>query len=105
MAGLLEKDGVRLLTLTGTGGTGKTRLALQAAAEVSDGYPDGVWWVPLASVRDPDLVFEQAARTLQSRNGLAVHISDRRLLVLFDNFEHVIAAARDLRSCSLPVRT
>jgi predicted ATPase len=96
VAGLLQQDGVRLLTLTGTGGTGKTRLALQAAAEVSDGYPDGVWWVPLASVRDPDLVFAQAARTVESRNGLAVHISDRRLLVLFDNFEHVIAAAQGL---------
>ena len=96
VAGLLQQDGVRLLTLTGTGGTGKTRLALQAAAEVSDGYPDGVWWVPLASVRDPDLVFAQAARTVEARNGLSEHISDRRLLVLFDNFEHVIAAAQGL---------
>jgi class 3 adenylate cyclase len=53
---LLGDSTIRLLTLTGPGGTGKTRLALQAAAEASDGFPDGIFWVALASVRDPGLV-------------------------------------------------
>ena len=80
VAGLLQQEGVRLLTLTGAGGTGKTRLALQAAAEVSDDYPDGVWWVPLASIRDPELVRAQAARAVDSRDGLAEHIPTGRCL-------------------------
>jgi predicted ATPase len=89
-------DGTRLLTMTGPGGTGKTRLALQAAAEVSDRFPDGVFWVPLAPLRDPRLVLEQAGQALGAKDGLADYISDKRLLLLLDNFEHVIAAADDL---------
>jgi predicted ATPase len=88
--------GTRLLTLTGPGGTGKTRLALQAAAETSDLYPDGVFWVPLAPLRDPRLVLEQAAQAVGARNGLAEHVADKRLLLLLDNFEHLIEAATDL---------
>ena len=86
----------RLLTLTGTGGTGKTRLALQATAEAADGYPDGVWWVPLAPLRDPALVLETAAKALGAKDGLAEHVGDRRLLLLLDNFEHLIEAADGL---------
>jgi predicted ATPase/class 3 adenylate cyclase len=94
--GLLSQDGVRLLTLTGPGGTGKTRLAAQAAGLASDHYPQGVWWVPLAPLRDPELVLETAAQALGAKNGLAEHIADRSLLLLFDNFEQVVEAASDV---------
>jgi predicted ATPase/class 3 adenylate cyclase len=93
---LLSRRDSRLLTLTGPGGTGKTRLGLQAAAEASDSFPDGIWWVPLAPLRDPKLVVETAAQVLGSKNGLAEHIADRRLLLLFDNFEQVVEAAADV---------
>ena len=86
----------RLVTLTGPGGTGKTRLALQAAASATEVFPGGVWWVPLAPLRDPTLVLESAASALGASGGLAEHIGDKKLLVLFDNFEHLIPAATDL---------
>jgi predicted ATPase/class 3 adenylate cyclase len=89
---LLAADDARLLTLTGPGGTGKTRLALQAAGIASDGFPDGVFWIPLAPLRDPALVLATAAQTLGSKNGLAEHIADRQMLCLFDNFEQVVEA-------------
>jgi predicted ATPase len=94
--GLLSREDVRLLTLTGTGGTGKTRLAAQAAAELAAGYPQGVWWVPLAPLRDPELVLATAGQALGSKNGLAEHIADKRLLLLFDNFEHLVEAAPEV---------
>ena len=86
----------RLLTLTGPGGTGKTRLALQAAGLASDAYPDGVYWVPLAALRDPDIVLETAAQALGATHGLASYIVDKRLLLLLDNFEQVVEAAPGL---------
>ncbi len=99
----LGRDDVRLLTLLGPGGTGKTRLALQATAAAADRYPDGVFWVPLAPLRDPGLVLEAASQALGATDGLADQVADKRLLLLLDNFEHLIAAARDLaallRSC------
>jgi hypothetical protein len=88
--------GLRLVTLTGPGGTGKTRLALQAAGAAADAFPDGVFWVPLAPLRDPELVVEETARALGAEDGLAAHIADKSLLVLLDNFEHVIEAGGDL---------
>jgi predicted ATPase/class 3 adenylate cyclase len=90
---LLSGAGVRLLTLTGPGGTGKTRLALQAAGGLAERYPNGVWWVPLAPLRDPELVSPTAARALGAQNGLIEHVGDDSMLVLFDNFEQVVEAA------------
>jgi predicted ATPase/class 3 adenylate cyclase len=93
---LLARDDVRLLALTGAGGSGKTRLALQAAADAADAYPDGVWWVPLAPLADPGDVMPAAARALGGGSLAAELVGGRRLLLLFDNFEHVIAAASEV---------
>ncbi len=88
--------GVRLLTLTGPGGTGKTRLAIEAAAELVPGFKAGVFWVELAPLRDPTLVTEEVARTLGAQEGLAQHIGEREMLLVLDNLEQVIDAAPDL---------
>jgi predicted ATPase len=90
---LLRSESVRLVTLTGVGGTGKTRLAIEAASELVPEYEHGVWWVPLASLRDPSLVLESAAQTLATSEELADYVGDRHLLFLFDNFEHLHEAA------------
>jgi len=95
---LLVGSEVRLLTLLGPGGTGKTRLALQAAAAAADQYPDGVFWVALAPLRDSGLVLEAVSKAVGSSNGLVDHVADKRLLLLLDNFEHLIGAATDLAS-------
>ena len=89
-------EGARLLTLTGPGGSGKTRLAIEAAATVVPDYEAGVFWVGLATLRDPELVPEAIATALGARDGLAEHIGERELLVLLDNLEQVIEAARTL---------
>ena len=93
VGGLLADADLRLLTLTGAGGSGKTRLALQAAGAAADGYPGGVWWVPLAPVSDPEAVFESAVGALGVSGSLEDAIGDRTLLLLLDNFEHLIEAA------------
>jgi predicted ATPase/class 3 adenylate cyclase len=98
---LLERDDVRLLTLIGTGGTGKTRLALQLAADVADQFKHGVFFVSLAPVRDWELVAPTIARTLNVREQpgetvletLTEYVRDRGLLLVLDNFEQVLAAA------------
>jgi predicted ATPase len=80
----------RLLTLTGAGGSGKTRLALQAAAEVVDEFPDGVWFVPLASLTDPQLVESAIAEIVGAREDLADFLRGRQLLLLLDNLEQLL---------------
>ena len=88
--------GARLVTLTGPGGSGKTRLAIEAAGALVPDYEAGVFWVGLGALRDPGLVTGTIARALGARNGLADHIGERVMLVLVDNLEQVIAAAGEL---------
>ena len=90
------REGARLLTLTGPGGTGKTRLAIEAAATLVPDYQNGVFWVGLASLRDPALVLETVAQTLGAKQGLAEHLGHRQLLLVLDNLEHLIEVAAEL---------
>ena len=83
----------RLVTLTGPGGSGKTRLALALAGELSDEYRDGAWWVPLAAVTDPGLVLPTIAQSLGARGELRDHLAGKRALLLLDNLEQVLDAA------------
>jgi predicted ATPase len=92
----LIRDGARLVTLTGPGGSGKTRLAIEAAAELVPEFKAGVFWVGLASLRDPALVPETVAETLGAKEELAAHVGEREMLLLLDNLEQVIEAAPEL---------
>jgi predicted ATPase/DNA-binding SARP family transcriptional activator len=83
----------RLVTLTGAGGSGKTRLALQAAAELVEAYQQGIWWIALAALKDPDLVEPTIARVVGAKNGVAEHLRGQKTLLLLDNFEHLLDAA------------
>src|ERR1700760_637656 len=91
---MLLADSGRLITLTGTGGTGKTRLVVEFAAGLADRYPDGVWWVPLAMVSEARLVPAAIAAGLGDVADLPMYLRGRALLLVLDNFEQVIEAAR-----------
>ena len=88
----------RLVTLTGPGGSGKTRLALQLAAEALEYFPDGVYWVPLQALRDPALVHGAIAASVGAEGDLFEHVGDKSLLVLLDNFEQIVEAAPTVSS-------
>jgi hypothetical protein len=85
LAALLAADDPRLVTLTGPGGVGKTRLVLHAAGAAADLYPHGVFWVPLAPLREPSDVLPSAAQAVGAKGNLADHIADHRLLLVLDN--------------------
>ena len=94
-------EGSYLVTLTGPGGSGKTRLCIALAAQVADEYPDGVYFVPLAPVRDPGLVPSTIAQSIGLQDArdrslmehLVSQLRERRLLIVLDNFEHLLASA------------
>jgi predicted ATPase/DNA-binding CsgD family transcriptional regulator len=106
---LITAGPARLVTLTGSGGVGKTRLALHTAEEVLDDFTDGVWLVELAPLADPGLVAQAAASTLglPQQSGQTVtqvlceHLQPKHLLLVLDNCEHVVSAAAELANTLL----
>ena len=101
LVALLTQDDVRVLTLMGPGGIGKTRVALEVAAQVADAFPDGVFFVTLSPLTDPTLVAETIARELGLRSNVGIlpeeqlcaALAHQRTLLVVDNFESVVSAA------------
>jgi predicted ATPase/DNA-binding SARP family transcriptional activator len=91
LVGLVREH--RLVTLTGPGGSGKTRLALELGAQLSDDHRDGAWWASLATVTDPDLVPPTIMHSLGAHGQLREHLTGKHALLLLDNLEQVLDAA------------
>jgi predicted ATPase/DNA-binding CsgD family transcriptional regulator len=103
IAAMLLDQGVRLLTLTGTGGVGKTRLALEAAGAIEQHWSDGVCFVPLAANQEPEQVLPSIAQALNLQTGnhpifemVQAFLRDKSFLLVLDNFEQVVQAASSL---------
>jgi predicted ATPase/class 3 adenylate cyclase len=104
ISALVRSGAMRLVTLTGPGGTGKTRLALQVGAELLDDFPSGVFFVSLAPIRDPTLVLATVAQALAVREvpgeplltTLSSYLEQKQMLLVLDNFEQVVAAASEV---------
>jgi predicted ATPase len=93
---LFDRNGARLVTLTGPGGIGKTRLALATAAELVESFDDGVTLVEVAPIRDPDLVLPAIAEALGVQGDVAAHIGRREQMLVLDNLEQVVDVAPQL---------
>jgi predicted ATPase/class 3 adenylate cyclase len=104
-------EGSRLMTLTGPGGIGKTRLSLQVAAETFDQFPDGVYFIPLSAVRDPDVIPSVIAQSLNipltgnriPRDAVIDHLRNKKVLLVMDNFEQLLPEAAGFPSSLLQV--